>query len=215
AGVIAGTGYGVAKKAKIRSIKVLGRTGKGNVSGIIAGLLYVARAPRTHPGARIISMSLHTPRHTGLEEVIRLVRSRGFLIIASSGNAQADACTISPSSLPKHVLAVGATNALDRATAFTGNGPCLSIQAPGERIRSLWLHHGYKTLSGTSMATPHVTGVAALFAAIHPQLHTQGLRALILASGTQDRIKGLDPETANLLVYNWPQSSPEAQPWGG
>lgn len=56
-----------------------------------------------------------------------------------------------------------------------------------------------------SMATPHVSGVAALFAAIHPQLHTQALRALILASGTRGRLKDLSPRTVNLLAYNWPE----------
>ncbi|KAI9230011.1 MAG: peptidase S8/S53 domain-containing protein [Piptocephalis tieghemiana] len=198
AGVIAGAKYGVAKRARIRSIKVLGRSGKGSVSGIMAGLLYVAQMPRTRAGARIVNMSLHTPQHPGLEEIVRLVRSRDVLIIASSGNAQMDACTISPSSLPRHVLSVGATNALDQATPFTGIGRCLSIQAPGDQIRSLWLAHGYKTLSGTS-------GVAALFAAIHPQLHTQALRALILASGTRGRLKDLSPRTVNLLAYNWPE----------
>ncbi|KAJ9080538.1 proteinase B [Entomophthora muscae] len=159
AGTIASRSFGVAKAANVIGIKVLNAQAKGLNSQIIAGIEWAIRNRKSGRG-NVMNLSLGSGYSPALNSAVRAAKAAGFVVAVAAGNNNIDACTISPASEPS-ILTVGATNIQDSRASFSNWGRCLDVFAPGENILSTW-NTGYSNyLSGTSMATPHVAGLAA------------------------------------------------------
>ncbi len=160
AGTAAGTTYGVAKKANLYGVRVLGCDGGGANSGVIAGVDWVtenAVAPA------VANMSLGGGNSSALDLAVRNATLQGVVMVVAAGNDNANACNGSPNRVPE-AITVGSTDNQDRRSSFSNFGACVDLFAPGSNITSAW-HTGttaINTISGTSMASPHVAGAAAL-----------------------------------------------------
>ncbi|KAH7058640.1 subtilisin-like protease, partial [Macrophomina phaseolina] len=182
AGTIAGSTVGVASNANLIAVKVLGDDGRGTSSGLIAGLDYVASQHSTRQSASnfvasVASMSLgFEARSTAVETAVRNLAASGVHTVVAAGNSNTNACNSSPSALggtgSSTVIGVGATNINDAVASFSNTGPCVDVYAPGEGVVSAsnTASTGYRSLSGTSMACPHIAGLVAYNAAAQSSL---------------------------------------------
>ncbi|HSP81589.1 MAG TPA: S8 family peptidase, partial [Myxococcaceae bacterium] len=163
AGTVGGKSYGVAKKVKLHGVRVLSCSGGGAYDGVIAGVDWV-RANAIKPA--VANMSLGGGAYQALDDAITNAVNSGIPFIVAAGNSNLDACNSSPARTPKAVT-VGATDSNDAKATFSNWGSCLDIFAPGVNIPSAWIggNTATKTISGTSMAAPHVAGAAALLLA--------------------------------------------------
>ncbi|MFF3806763.1 S8 family peptidase [Streptomyces sp. NPDC002032] len=150
AGTVGGTTYGVARKASLVSVRVLGCDGRGAWSGIIAGFDWVAR--NAHQPA-VLNASPGGDRLESVDAAATAVSDRGVLPVIAAGNDNRDACRVSPASAAR-VVTVGATNRFDEETDFSNWGECLDLYAPGQDITSARLGGGSTVLSGTSIPAP-------------------------------------------------------------
>ncbi|KAI7870326.1 peptidase S8/S53 domain-containing protein [Spinellus fusiger] len=161
AGKIGGRVYGVAKGVTLHAVKILGKNGEGSTSNLLRGVSHVIESGKS--GKTIINLSLSGPRSRLIDEIInKATLEHNIPIFVSAGNAGADACTFSPSS-NENVFVVGATNSKDEVPYYSNLGQCVHMYAPGSNIKSTWVgaSDAVHILDGTSMACPHVTGIAA------------------------------------------------------
>ncbi|CAL9280827.1 S8 family peptidase [Streptomyces sp. SudanB25_2051] len=165
AGTVGGSTFGVARQVRLVSLRVLGCDGRGAWSGIIGGFEWAAANAGSAPA--VLNASLGGPRSEAVNAAASALYERGVLPVVAAGNSAVDACGVSPASAPG-AFTVGASNHLDQEASFSNFGPCLSVYAPGTQIRSARLGGGSVALDGTSMASPHVAGVAALYKAQNP-----------------------------------------------
>ncbi|MFF2482090.1 S8 family peptidase [Paenibacillus sp. NPDC058071] len=179
AGIAAAKGLksvkGVAPEVQLYSVKALDNTGAGYVSDIIDGIEWCIRNR-----IQVINMSfgiVSGVESKGLHEVIKKAVSRGIVIIASAGNSGPDTTVIDEPACYPETIAVAATTQVNRIASFSSRGEGIDLAAPGNAIRSTWLKGGYRTVSGTSMATPHTTGGVALLLAASPSLTPSQIRA--------------------------------------
>ncbi|MFE5590767.1 S8 family peptidase [Streptomyces sp. NPDC056549] len=197
AGTVAGTTYGVARKASLVSVRVLGCDGRGTYSGIIAGLDWVAKNARQ---PAVLNGSLGGDRSVALNDAATALYSAGVLPVIAAGNSSKSACEVSPASADG-VLTVAASNIRDEETSFSNYGPCVEIFAPGEDIVSARVGGGSVALSGTSMAAPHVAGVAALYKAEHPTASPAEVAEWIDGNATEGALSNVSGGTPNALLY--------------
>jgi len=205
AGTIGGKEYGVAKKVKLFAVKVLGSDGSGSYSGVIAGINYVAE--KATKGKSVANMSLGGPTNKGLNDAVDAAVDAGVAFVVAAGNDNKDACNSSPAGASK-VLTVGASDKTDKKASFSNFGKCVGIFGPGVDITSDWNDGNPKTISGTSMASPHVAGVAALYIGSGKFSSPKDLFEALKNRSTPNVIKGLDGNTANKLVYNGLDDTP-------
>jgi cerevisin len=200
AGTIGGTTYGVAKKAHLIAVKVMGDDGSGATSDIIAGIDWVVKNKSGTKG-NVISMSIGGLKNIFLDLAVSYAVSKGIVAVAAAGNSNLDACLFSPAS-SLGVISVGATNITDTKASFSNYGPCVDIHAPGVKILSSWKGDSTasNTISGTSMACPHVAGLAATIISQNPQI--KNVKAKLTEIATPGKIKGLSLLTVNKLAYN-------------
>lgn len=201
AGTVVGTKYGIAKAANVVAIRVLNCRGSGSNSGVIAGVDWVA-ANAAKPA--VANMSLGGGYSSALNAAVARAVDAGVTFAVAAGNSNANACNYSPSSEPK-ALTVGATTSSDAKASYSNYGTCVDIQAPGSSITSDWIGSATatNTISGTSMASPHVAGAAALV------LGTSGNGGLtpaqvgtqLVANATSGVVTGLPSGTVNKLLY--------------
>eukprot|EP00057_Strongylocentrotus_purpuratus_P031057 XP_783463.2 PREDICTED: cuticle-degrading serine protease [Strongylocentrotus purpuratus] len=198
AGTIAGKRYGVAKAAKVYAVRVLGCYNYGSWSSIIDGMDWVARN-----GIRpaIASMSLGGGGTRAVDESLRNLHRDGVAVVVAAMNNDLDSCAYSPARAPE-AITVGAIQDDDARVYFSNWGACVDIFAPGHRILSADYQsdNGYRLLSGTSMACPHVAGVAAIHLGLNPNLSPDSLRDVILESASRDKVTELH-DSENLLLY--------------
>jgi subtilisin family serine protease len=167
---------GVCWNVSIMAVKAFDENGNGNVSDAISAITYAVKN-----GARIINASWSSDEKSrALEEVCQYAADAGVLIVAAAGNSHTDA-PVYPAGYDT-VLAVGATDAKDARATFSNSGAYVDVAAPGVDILSTLPENGYGLLSGTSMAAPHVAGVAALVLSRHPEYGRQELFDILINS---------------------------------
>lgn len=197
AGTVAGRTYGVAPEADLVSVRVLDCKGKGTWSGILAGFDWVA-GNAEQPA--VLNGSLGGPKSVAVNSAATALSKKGVLPILAAGNDAVDACTVSPASA-EGVLTVGATDKEDKQANFSNHGKCLSLYAPGAAIVSAKLGGGDVALNGTSMASPHVAGVAALYKSAHPQATPAEVATWLGGSATKDRLSAVSEDSPNRLLF--------------
>ena len=197
AGTVGGSRYGVAKGVKLRAVRVLNCSGSGSYSQIIAGVNWVATY---HANPAVANMSLGGNYSAALNSAVTNMISSGVFTAVAAGNSNLNACNFSPASAPG-TLTVAASDKTDVKASFSNYGACVDIYAPGVAIQSTYLNGGTATLNGTSMASPHVAGVAALYKATYGNLVSSNLVNLILNNATTNVIYGNVSGTPNRLLY--------------
>jgi subtilisin family serine protease len=204
AGIVGGTTYGIAKKVTLHPIRVLNCAGSGSFAGVVAGIDWIA-GNMIKPA--VVNMSLGGAGNAPiLEDAIKNTIAKGAFFVVSAGNSQRDdSCKYSPAKLGEatSVLTVGATDKDDNLASYTNVGKCVNIFAPGTAILSAYKGStsDAKSLSGTSMAAPHVAGAAALYLAGNPTATPAQVRQALLDSATSGKVKGLDNVSPNKLLY--------------
>ncbi|MEU3078695.1 S8 family serine peptidase [Streptomyces laurentii] len=193
AGTTAGSSYGVAKDAHLVAVKVLRCDGTGSFSGVIAGVDWVT-ANAVKPA--VANMSLGGPASQSVDDAIAASSASGVTYAVAAGNDNTDACYQSPARATA-AITVGATTSNDDRSSFSNYGTCVDIFAPGSSITSAWKSSdsAVNTISGTSMATPHVAGNAALIASVHPDWTPAQIREAMVADATSGVIN--DPGTGS------------------
>jgi len=166
AGTIGGATYGMAKKVKLVAVKVLSDQGSGSTQGVINGVNWVVN---NHQKPALGSMSLGGARSPALNSAIDSATQQGVVMIVAAGNENSDACNRSPASAPT-AIAVAASENTDRRASFSNFGNCVSVFAPGRDITAAWIgsNTAINTISGTSMACPHVAGQVAKYLETNP-----------------------------------------------
>ncbi len=200
AGTIGSSTYGVAKWVKLHGVKVLDCNGSGSWSGVIAGIDWVAAH---HISPAVANMSIGGGLSTSVNNATKQLVYSGVTVVVAAGNEDTDACTKSPAST-SNAITVGSTTSSDSRSYFSNYGTCLDLFAPGSSITSTWntSNSATNTISGTSMASPHVAGVAALYLADNKNAKTYQVWSAIRKATTQNIVT--DPETGspNRLLYS-------------
>lgn len=207
AGTTAGTIYGIAKSATLIPVRVLDCSGSGSNSGVIAGLDWIV-AHHISGKAAVVNMSLGGGASTALDTAVQNVINDGIVMVVAAGNSNVDACNTSPARAT-NALTVGATGqysageTTDSRSSYSNYGPCLDIFAPGSRITSSWIggSTATNTISGTSMASPHVAGVAAVLFGRYPGSTASEIASMLLTSATPNVVIGPGTGSPNYLLY--------------
>jgi subtilisin family serine protease len=214
AGTIGGTAYGVAKNVSLVAVRVLDCTGSGDIATVIAGVDWVT-ANAVKPA--VVNMSLGGPVDATLDTAVTNSVNAGIAFAVAAGNDNADACQQSPAddaATSPGVITVGATDINDNRASFSNFGSCVSLFAPGVDIVSDWNTSttATQTLSGTSMATPHVAGAAALILAANPTDTPTQVKTALLAGATPDQVVGRGAGSPNLMLFTETTSPPAPDP---
>ncbi|BAU86864.1 peptidase, S8A subtilisin subfamily [Streptomyces laurentii] len=198
AGTIAGSTYGVAKKAKIVAVRVLDDNGSGTTEQVVAGIDWVTK---NHKGPSVANMSLGGGADPALDDAVRQAIASGVTFGVAAGNESADAGQGSPSRV-EEALTVASSTEDDQQSDFSNYGSVVDLYAPGSEITSAWNDSdtGTKTISGTSMATPHVVGAAAVYLAGHQDATPDQVAQALVDGATPDKIGNASPGTANRLL---------------
>ena len=202
AGTVGGTTYGVAKKVSLIAVRVLSCTGSGSNAGVIAGVDWV----RGHhaPGVpAVANMSLGGGASTALDNAVAAAIADGVTFAVAAGNSNRDACNYSPARTAA-AITVGATTSTDARASYSNFGSCLDIFAPGSAITSAWIRSttDVNTISGTSMASPHVAGVAALYLQGNTTASPATVRNALVANGTTGLVTSAGRRSPNILLHS-------------
>ena len=200
AGTVAGTTYGVAKKAKVYPVRVLSCSGSGSNSGVIAGMDWVTA---NHVKPAVANMSLGGGASSTTDSAVQRMVSAGVTVVVAAGNSNDNACNYSPARAP-NAITVGSTANNDSRSSFSSYGTCLDIWAPGSSITSAW-HTGTSatnTISGTSMASPHVAGVAALYLGANPTATPAQVTTALNNNATPNKVTNPGSGSPNRLLYS-------------
>jgi subtilisin family serine protease len=199
-GTVAGTVFGVAKKATIVPVRVLDCEGSGASSGVIAGMDFVAQH---HPARSVVNMSLGGGASDAEDAAVRNLVASGVTVVVAAGNEMTDACKGSPAREPMAITVASSTSG-DARSSFSNFGTCVDLFAPGTGITSAWIDadDATKTISGTSMASPHVAGTAAAYLATAPNATPAQVTAAILGSAAPNKITDVQGSPNKLLQVN-------------
>jgi serine protease len=200
AGTIGGTRYGVAKGVTLHAVRVLGCDGSGTTSGVIAGVDWVT-ANRVRPA--VANMSLGGGASTALDDAVRRSVAAGVTYAIAAGNSSTDACASSPARVTQ-ALTAGSSTSADARSSFSNFGTCVDLFAPGSSITSAWMTNdtATNTISGTSMASPHVAGAAALFLSGNTSASPATVHAAIVNNASVNKLSGVGTGSPNRLLYS-------------
>lgn len=200
AGTVGGSTYGVAKSALLRAVRVLNCSGSGSTSGVIAGVDWV-RQNRINPA--VANMSLGGGASSALDTAVNNLHNSGVPIAVAAGNSNTNACNSSPARAV-NAITTGSTTSSDARSSFSNFGTCLDLFAPGSSILSAWYisNTATATLSGTSMASPHVAGVAALYKQANPSASATTVRNAIVNNATTGVVSNAGSGSPNRLLYS-------------
>jgi cerevisin len=223
-GTIAGKKYGVAKKANVYAVKVLRSNGSGSMSDVVKGVEWAAEAhvKKAKAGKKgfkgsAANMSLGGGKSPALDEAVNGAVAAGVHFAVAAGNDNADSCNYSPASA-ENAITVGASALDDSRAYFSNYGKCNDIFAPGLSIQSTWIGSKYavNTISGTSMASPHVAGLLAYYLSLQPssdsayavaEITPKKMKENILSIGTVGALTDVPAGTKNILAWNGGGSS--------
>jgi len=197
AGTVGSSTYGVAKNVTLHAVRVLDCGGGGTTSGVIAGIDWVA-ANAVHPA--VANMSLGGGNSTALDSSVQSAIASGITFAVAAGNSNSDACSGSPNRVPE-ALTVASSTSSDARSSFSSWGSCIDLFAPGSSITSTWNNGGTNTISGTSMAAPHVAGVAALYLQTDPSASPATVNAAVTGNAISGRISNVNG-SPNLLLQS-------------
>ncbi|MFS0693935.1 S8 family peptidase [Streptomyces nitrosporeus] len=199
AGTVAGSSYGVAKKAKIVGVRVLNNSGSGTTEQVVAGIDWVA-ANAVKPA--VANMSLGGGADSVLDAAVQGAIDAGITFAVAAGNESTNASTKSPARVAA-AITVGSTTSTDARSSFSNYGSVVDIFAPGSSITSAWNtgDSATNTISGTSMASPHVAGAAALYLADHPGQTPAQVSAGLVAAATSGVVTNPGTGSPNKLLY--------------
>jgi subtilisin family serine protease len=195
AGIIGSNSYGVAKKVRLHAVQVLDCDGEGSYSDVIAGVDWVRE---NHAAKSVANLSLGGSKSTALNDAVTALSKSGVFVAVAAGNDNADACKGSPASAGS-VEAAAASSSTDTRASFSDYGSCVDVYAPGVNIKSTY-QGGTAYLDGTSMASPFVAGVAALYKSAYGQATFGTIQKWITAHATKSVIKKNKSGTPNRLL---------------
>ncbi len=210
ASTVAGTRWGIAKRATVHAVRVLDCDGSGSASEFLAGLDWVASH---HQSPAVVNMSLTTTsRFAALDNAARGLLNRGVAVAVAAGNSGRNACLESPAG-ESQVVTVGATNRSDVRAGFSNFGACVDIFAPGVDVigAKLGTSSGGVSYSGTSMSAPHAAGALALIRAQQPGLGPRQAQDVLLENGTRGVVSSRGPGSPNLLLRVFADPPPTAR----
>ncbi|HET7233585.1 MAG TPA: S8 family serine peptidase [Longimicrobium sp.] len=200
AGTVGGSTYGVAKGVTLIAVRVLDCSGSGTNSGVIAGMDWVANN-RVLPA--VANMSLGGGASTAVDDAVARLTNAGVSLAVAAGNENQDACNTSPARAAS-AITVGATTNTDARASFSNWGTCLDVFAPGNNITSSWYSSttATNTISGTSMASPHVAGVAALYLQGNTSASAATVANAITSTATTGVVTSAGTGSPNRLLYS-------------
>lgn len=222
-GTIAGSKYGVAKKANVYAVKVLGTNGSGSMSDVVKGVEWAAqshseKAEEAKKGkgkkgwkGSAANMSLGGGKSVTLDLAVNAAVDAGIHFAVAAGNDNADSCNYSPAAAEKAVT-VGASTLADERAYFSNYGTCNDIFAPGLNILSTWIgsKHAVNTISGTSMASPHIAGLLAYFLSLQPaedsafavaEITPKKLKENLISVATTGALTDVPSDTKNVSIF--------------
>ncbi|KAM3083867.1 proteinase B [Clarireedia jacksonii] len=223
-GTVAGKKYGVAKKANVYAVKVLRSNGSGTMADVVKGVEWAAnshieKAKKGKKGFKgsAANMSLGGGKSPALDRAVNGAVAAGIHFAVAAGNDNADSCNYSPAAA-ENAITVGASALDDSRAYFSNYGPCNDIFAPGLSILSTWIGSKYavNTISGTSMASPHVAGLLAYYLSLQPssdsayavaEITPKKLKENIISVATKGALSDVPSNTENLLIWNGGGSS--------
>jgi subtilisin family serine protease len=199
AGTVGGSEFGIAKKVVLHPVRVL-VGGSGTDSQVIAGVDFVSRHARENGWPAVANMSLGGSASPALDRAVCNSIQAGVSYAVAAGNESQDACNSSPARVAE-ALTAGASNRSDVRASFSNTGACVDVFAPGQDITSARNGGGSITFSGTSMASPHVTGVAALCLERMPGATPPQVAQCVLDRATRDKLTSIGEGSPNRLLY--------------
>jgi subtilisin family serine protease len=199
AGTIAGSTYGLAKGAKVFGVRVLDCKGSGSTESVVAGIEWVTKNAKK---PAVANMSLGGGADDALDAAVKASVGSGVTYAVAAGNESADACQGSPAKEPS-AITVGATDDADQKASFSNWGKCVDLFAPGVDITSVGITDPDATakMSGTSMATPHVTGGIALYLSAHPDAKPADVATALVGAATPDKVGDPGTDSPNKLLF--------------
>ncbi|MFE3740930.1 S8 family peptidase [Streptomyces sp. NPDC059134] len=194
----AGSSYGVAKKAKVVAVRVLNNAGSGTTAQVVAGIDWVTR---NHSGPSVANVSLGGGADAALDTAVQNSIASGVTYAVAAGNSNANAQNYSPARVPE-AITVGATTSTDARASYSNYGARVDLFAPGSAITSAWNSSDTATssISGTSMATPHVAGAAAVYLAGHPGATPAQVATALVNGATSGVVTGPGTGSPNKLL---------------
>jgi subtilisin family serine protease len=197
AGTVGSATYGVAKAVRLHGVRVLNCSGSGTWSQVISGMNWVAT---NHVKPAVSNMSLGGGLNSSVNSAATAMSNAGVFPAIAAGNSNANACSYSPASA-SNVTTVAASDRTDLRASFSNYGSCVEVYAPGVSITSTWLNGGTNTISGTSMASPHVAGAAVLYKATFGDASWSTINSWIINNATLNVIRSNPTGTPNRLLY--------------
>jgi subtilisin family serine protease len=200
AGTVGGSTYGVAKSVQLYAVRVLNCSGSGSNSGVIAGVDWVKN---NHVKPAVANMSLGGGASSALDTAVNNAIAAGVTFAVAAGNENQNACNVSPARTA-NAITVGSTTNTDARSSFSNYGTCVDIFAPGSSITSSWYTSdtATNTISGTSMASPHVAGVAALYLQGNTTASAATVRDALVNNASSGKLTGINTGSPNLLLYS-------------
>eukprot|EP00604_Paraphysomonas_vestita_P002678 CAMPEP_0174818078 /NCGR_PEP_ID=MMETSP1107-20130205/679_1 /TAXON_ID=36770 /ORGANISM="Paraphysomonas vestita, Strain GFlagA" /LENGTH=306 /DNA_ID=CAMNT_0016029445 /DNA_START=2352 /DNA_END=3272 /DNA_ORIENTATION=- len=203
AGTVAGQTYGVAKEANLIAVKVMSDKGSGSTSNIISGINWVAGQVSANKRPSVANLSIGGGYSQANNDAVAGLVSVGVTAAVAAGNDNSDACNYSPASEPT-AITVAATDKYNARAYYSNYGSCVDIFGPGSNITSAWIDSpsATNTISGTSMASPHVCGIAAKYLSVSPASTPAEITSQILAAASANEVTDVQG-TPNLVAYGY------------